>query len=271
MSEAIAYGPKPPQWKASKALTRGATSWFVIAAIGQWIFLAYILVFYGSAVVQGNLAAWNENLSGGYVPGETAGNLAAASHLVFALIILAGGTLQLIPQVRNRFPVFHRWTGRMYILSLLLTAVVGLFMLFARDIGEVYLKVGFILQAVLIFWFSANAFRYARARDFRVHRRWALRLFLVASAVWFYRVMLMIWVMTTGGVGVDFSTGKGPFLDFMAFGQYLPLLVLEAYFYAKRAAGRKTQYIMAAFLFFASAATAAGIALATIGMWFPPS
>ena len=38
----------------------------------------------------------------------------------------------------------------------------------------------------------------ARSRRITEHRRWALRLFMAASAVWFFRVGLMGWTMLTG-------------------------------------------------------------------------
>ncbi len=35
------------------------------------------------------------------------------------------------------------------------------------------------------------------ARDFARHERWAVRLFLVVSGVWFLRVFLMTWALST--------------------------------------------------------------------------
>lgn len=254
---------------AHGSLNAAVAAWFVTAAIGQWIFLSYVLAVYGGPLLDGNLALWNRHLSGAYVEGEWLGNLAAATHLALAVVILGGGPLQLIPAVRAKVPTLHRWTGRCYLLAVSVTAVVGLHMLFVRDIGALPTKIGFILQTGFVMAFGWLAYRRARERNFRAHRRWAIRLFLAASAVWFFRVILMIWVAVTGGVGVDFSTGKGPFLDFMAFGQYLPLLIAEVYFRVKDGGSSGAKAALAGFLFFAAAATALGVFLATIGMWFP--
>ena len=61
-----------------------------------------------------------------------------------------------------------------------------------------------------------------------------MRLFLAASAVWFFRIGLMFWFMTTGGIGIDPETFEGPFLTFMYFAQMaIPLLVLQLYFWAQ--------------------------------------
>jgi hypothetical protein len=41
-------------------------------------------------------------LSRGYIRGDAAGNLAIVVHLLGALILIGGGAIQLIPQVRDR-------------------------------------------------------------------------------------------------------------------------------------------------------------------------
>ena len=61
-----------------------------------------------------------------------------------------------------------------------------------------------------------------------------MRLFMVVSAVWFFRIGLMFWFLATGGIGIDTETFEGPFLTFMYFGQmFIPLLFLEIYFRAQ--------------------------------------
>ena len=45
------------------------------------------------------------------------GNTAVVMHVASAVIIMLAGAVQLVPQVRNRFPVFHRWNGRIYMLA----------------------------------------------------------------------------------------------------------------------------------------------------------
>lgn len=254
---------------ANTALRRTTAFWFLITVIGQWAFLTYVVVEFGSTAVRGNFEAWNKHLSNGYAPGDDIGNIAVAMHLLLAVIILGGGPLQLIPQIRGRFPTFHRWLGRGYMLAVLIAMMTGLYMLFTHDIGSLYLKAGFVIQANLIVIFSAFSLRYAIARNINKHRRWALRFFIVASIALFYRVILMIWVLITGGVGINFTTGEGVFLDFMALGQYLPLLILEMYFQTQDRGGMRSRFALAGFLFICAAATGLGITLLSVGMWFP--
>jgi hypothetical protein len=109
------------------------------------------------------------------------------------------------------------------------------------------------------------------ARELAAHRRWALRLFLVMSGVWFFRVGLMLWVFLDGGpAGFDPETFRGPFLTFLAFAQYLlPLAVLELYLRAQERGGPTRRFVVATALFVLTVAMGVGIVIAILGMWLP--
>lgn len=258
---------------ADTALKAAARLWFVVAVIGQWIFVYYVASFYSGAVVQRDLAAWNKVLPHGYVPGDTMGNSVLALHLFFAVIIIVGGPLQLVPQVRAYAPTLHRWNGRIYMLTAFTTSIAGLYLVWIRGgaAGDVVQHVAVSLNAVLIMLCAAMALRHALAREFGVHRRWALRLFLVVSGVWFFRVGLMLWLLVNRGpAGFDPKTFTGPFLNFLSFADYLlPLAVLELYLRTKERAGAPGRFAMAATLVVLTLAMGVGIFGATMGMWLP--
>jgi hypothetical protein len=258
---------------AETALKAAAWSWFVVAVLGQWIFVVYIVSFYGRSVVEGDWARWNRVLFHGYVPGDNMGNGALAIHILLAAVITVGGPLQLIPQIRARVPSFHRWNGRMYVLAAFTTSIVALYLIWIRGgtIGDVIQNLASSLNAVLIMLCAAMALRYAVARDFATHRRWALRLFLVVSGVWFFRVGLMLsFLLFRGPFGFDLTTFHGPFLTFLAFAQcLLPLAVLELYLRTQALPGATRRIGMAAGLLVLTVAMGAGIFGATMGMWLP--
>lgn len=258
---------------ARKSLNASAVLWFIVAVLGQLMFAYYIVVFYGGSALQGNFAAWKKVLPVGIVNGDTIGNAVLASHILLAAILTIGGPLQLIPQVRARVPTFHHWNGRVYLLTAVVAALTGLNMVWSRPgvVGDVAQHLGTSFNAVLIVLCAAMALRYALARDFVTHRRWALRLFLVVSGVWFFRVGLMLWlIINKGPVGFDIDNFTGPFLSFLTFAQtLLPLLVLEMYFRTQDRAGTSGRYAMAALLLVLTIAMGAGIFGATMGMWLP--
>lgn len=189
----------------------------------------YILAFYAVALFQGNLAQWNEVLPNLYRPDSTAANLGIGIHFAAGGIILILGSIQLIEKVRLRFPAFHRWVGRIYILSCLLASIGGtVFILIRGTVGGTVMSIAFGLYGVLMFVCAIETLRHAMARRFEQHRAWALRLFALAIGSWLYRMDYGLWMFLTGGVGV--SDFLGPFDYVMDFWFYIPnLLVAEIF------------------------------------------
>lgn len=246
--------------------------WFTIAAVGHWVFLAYILAVFYPAVIQHGLEALKgSHLPSGFIEGDGFGNATSVGHVLLAAIIIGGGPLQLIPAVRRRVPTFHRWLGRTYLVAAVSSSLGGLYMTWTRSpIGDVISQLGISGDAVLIVIFATLAVRHAMAGRLVEHRRWAMRLFLAASAVWFFRVGLMGWVMLTGGVGIEWESFTGPFLYFLGFSQYLlPLAMLEWYFYCQRQATAGVQIAFAGTLLALTGFMTIGIFAATTGMWLP--
>jgi hypothetical protein len=255
---------------AFKAATR---FWFAVMVVGQSIFAFAVTSFYGLAALRGNSArAWSKSITHGYVPGDALGNLAVATHLFSAAVIIVAGGLQLIPRIRNRFPVFHRWNGRVYLLTAFAISIAGLYMTWIRgSVGDFTQHVGSSVMALLIMVCAVMALRYALARDFKTHRVWALRLYLVVSASLFIRAGLFLsLVLNHGPFGFDPATFSGPFLTFIVFAQYLvPLAVLEFYLHAKERGGPIARMTMASVLFVLTLAMGAGISVVVMADWSP--
>ena len=254
---------------ADSALKAAARFWFVVAVIGQLLFALATASFYGLTALRGDYHGWR--ITQGHVAGDLAGNSAVAMHLISAVVIMLAGAVQLVPQVRSRFPVFHRWNGRIYMLAALAVSAAGVYMTWRGSIGDLSQHIGGSLNAVLIWLFAGMALRYAVARDFRTHRRWALRLFLVVSAAWFFRIVVFLsFIVFKGPVGFDPATFRGPFLTFMSFGQYLlPLAFLELYLRAEERPGALQRMATAAGLFIVALAMGAGVFAVSVALWVP--
>jgi uncharacterized membrane protein len=257
---------------ADGALRAAARFWFVVAVIGQLIFAFAVASFYGLTGLRGDFHGWSKFITHGYVPGDTVGNFAVIMHVASAVVVMLAGALQLVPGVRNRFPAFHRWNGRIYMLTAVALSMAGLYMTWIRgSVGDISQHLGGSLGAVLIWLCAAMALRYALARDFKTHRRWALRLFLVASAAWFFRLMFfLVLLVFKSPIGFDPATFQGPLLSFMSFAQYLlPLAVLEIYLRAQDHSGALGRMATAAGLFILTLAMGAGIFAVTMAVWVP--
>ena len=261
-----------PSAVAATSLKAAVRFWVAMVVIGQLIFAFTVASFYGRAAVRGDLQLWNRFMTHGYIPGDRAGNLAVVIHLVSAVIINLAGAIQLIPQIRDRAPSFHRWNGRLYIVTAFTISIAGLYMMWVRgSSGDLSQHLGTTLMAALIMLCAAMALRYALARDFKTHRRWALRLYLVVSASLFIRAVLFLSLfLNRGPFGFDPNTFTGPFLTLLAFAQYLvPLAVLETYFRAQDRGGAPGRFAMTAGLLVLTVALGAGIFTVTLGVWLP--
>ena len=257
---------------ADTALKAATRFWFVVVVVGQLVFAFAVASFYGLTALRGDFHGWSKFITHGYVPGDRMGNFAIVMHVTSAVIVMLAGATQLIPQVRNRFPAFHRWNGRIYMLTACALGMAGLYMTWIRgSIGDLSQRIGGSLGAVLIWLCAAMALRYAMARDFKTHRRWALRLFLVASAAWFYRIAFFLSLLLfKGPFGFDPVTFTGPFPTIMSFAQYLfPLAILEIYLRAQDRPGALRRMATAGILFVLTLAMGAGTFAVTMAAWVP--
>jgi uncharacterized membrane protein len=255
---------------ADTALKAAARFWFVVTVVGQLIFAFTVASFYALTALRGDFHKWN--FTNGYVPGFSMGNTAVVLHVASAVIIMLAGAAQLVPQIRGRFPVFHRWNGRIYMLTAVTLSVAGLYMTWFRgSAGDLSVHLGSTLNAVLIWLCGAMALRYALARDFKTHRRWALRFFLVVSASWFFRIGFFLSLLVfKGPFGFDPVTFRGPFLTFMTFAQYLiPLAVLEIYLRTQDRPGALRRMATAGMLFVMTLVMVAGLFAVAMAQWVP--
>ena len=257
---------------ADKLLKAAARLWFVLALAGQFTFAISVAIFYGLTAMRGNIQAWNKILGRGFESGATMSNTALVGHILFATVINIAGALQLIPGIRNRFPAFHRWNGRLFVLAAFTQAITGIYLTLwvGNLVGDTTQHMVAVLGALLLIFCAVMALRFAMQRDFTTHRRWALRLFLVASAALFIRVGFAVTLVVLGPIGFDPTTFTGPMVTFWSIAQYLlPLGVLELYLWAQDRPGALRRMATAGVLFVLTLAMGMGIAVVATGSWVP--
>jgi len=265
----------PNQANASRArhlLAWSGRVWFVSAAIGQISFVVFILAFYGSRIVSGNNAAWNDrSLIDGYIVDDIFGNSMFAVHVLLAAIMTMAGIVQLIPRIREYLPIVHRICGRIFLLTACLLAIGGLWLTWLRG---TYLHISgayaITIDAILILIFATLTVKNAILRNISTHQHWAMRLFLAANAVWFLRVSIMAWVIIAQGpVGMN-KDMSGPVDMFMIFACYLiPLGIYEIYRLAVSASVAWFKLATASLVFLAAGFTVLGVFGAIAFMWLP--
>ncbi|MGD9982220.1 MAG: DUF2306 domain-containing protein [Hyphomonadaceae bacterium] len=258
MTDAVLAG-RPAIRKPIADNVLGATAglWFLVTLIGQWTFLYYIVAFYGPGAVSGDLASWNRHPMAGplFVEGDVGGNAAFAAHILFAMVIIFGGALQLVPQIRRYAPALHRWNGRVFVVCAMLAALAGLYMVWVRD-GAAEAGVDDIIisgNAAIILLFGALAWRAGMERNIASHRRWALRMFMVTNGVFWLRLGFSAWIILTQS-----QPNALTFYLFTALSYLLPLALLEVYLWAKQG-GAAAKLTGAAVVFASTAYLALGL------------
>jgi uncharacterized membrane protein YozB (DUF420 family) len=262
------------QDRAKKLLLVSGATWFGVAMLGQIFFLTYILGFYAPPTASGHFEEWSKHrqVIDGYVAGDFIGNLQFGLHILMAAILTFGGLAQILPAVRNRFRLFHRWNGRIFAVAALLASIGGLWLVWVRgSIIELSSSIGTSLNGVIIIICVVMAWRCARQRQFAAHERWAMRAFLTVSGVWFLRVGIMAFsLLTSGALGMPSSYTDG-FFPIWSYGSYLvPLAIYELYWRAKQSRSPTIAYGMTGLMFGISGLTLVGIGGAALVMWLPP-
>lgn len=260
------------QSKADSFLKISTNIWFAVVVAGQFIFALYILGVYGVSGVAGDFEKWNAASAHGYVQKDMWGNLFFGFHVLLAAVITLGGPLQIMQMVRNRFPKFHRINGRVYISTAFLIVFAGLYLTWVRgNVGGLIGSIFITINGLLILTCAYFTIRKAIDHQFAVHRKWAIRLYMVVSGVWFFRVLFMLWLtIHQAPVGFDMDTFQGPALNMLyVFSYVLPVIFLELYFKAKKTQLTAGKWMLSLFVLVLIGCMAIGTFSATMGMWLP--
>lgn len=256
----------------ARILRAAGVFWFLVALAGQWVFAYYIIFHYGLPLAAKGFPGFAETyLKDSYIPGGLAANMAIAAHVLFAVIIHGLGPLQFIPQIRNNFPKFHHFVGRAFLVAATIASLSGLYIVWVRGTDEGWLAdTTNTLIAVCVFFFGAMALRHAMAREIDTHRRWALRLFLAANAVWFIRVALFATGFPLMLAGISFEAYADQIIAAVHMTKLLvPLALLELYFWAQKSSSIRTRIVVAFMIIAATLFAGLGIFGISMAVWLP--
>lgn len=227
--------PLPPLARAIQLAFNGSIKMLIIIVWSSaLLFGLYILTFYVAAFEQDEMMKWNENLPGLYQADEPVATSGIGVHFAAGGLILILGSIQLIGSLRQRFPTFHRWVGRIYVSACLLTAIGGLiFIVINGTIGGIVMDIGFGLYGILMIVSAIQAFLYARTGSFQQHRAWAIRLYTLAIGSWLYRMDYGFWAILADSAGHS-DNFQGPFDYVMDFFFYIPSLMVAEVFIRRK-------------------------------------
>lgn len=96
-------------------------------------------------------------------------------HVVSGLGALFLGPMQFVKPLRQRRPVLHRWTGRVYLCSTLAAAISAVWLAYTSPVPQPLYAIG--LYGVSGFWVASGwqAWSAIRQRQLPRHRAWMIR------------------------------------------------------------------------------------------------
>jgi uncharacterized membrane protein len=129
-------------------------------------------------------------------------NIAFYFHITFGAIALLIGWIGFSKSIRANNLNIHKITGKVYVVSVLLSALAGIYIAFYATSGIVA-SIGFISLGVLWFYTTLMAFMQIKNKNIVMHQK----LMIYSYALCFAAVTLRVWMPIMIYVCNDFGTG----------------------------------------------------------------
>ncbi|WP_239977378.1 DUF2306 domain-containing protein [Pseudoalteromonas sp. Isolate3] len=254
-----------------KALRYSKKLWFICLLLAQICFVGYLILGYGVTSMTTGLSGWNRLNNTAYVANDTTGNLMYAVHVLFAVVMILGGSLQLIEKLRAKYKTFHRYNGRVFVVLACCISFAGMYLMIVRGtVGNTLMHALTMFGGLVVIISSLFAVKTARARNFNAHKTWAIRLYLAANGVLFFRLLIFAWFLVFGSLGVDSKTFTGPAVLAVSLCSYMiPLFIAELVRYAEQTNHKFITIGTACLMAFISVVFLIGLFGVTLANWYP--
>ncbi len=124
------------------------------------------------------------------------------AHVTGSLTALLIGPWQFVTSLRAKFPKLHRWSGRVYMIAVLIGGIGGFFIAWSSEYGPIAVT-GFALLSVVWLLVTGKGYLCVRNRQFQAHRKWMMRSFALTAAA----ITLRLGLPVAPALGYEFNTG----------------------------------------------------------------
>lgn len=257
--------------KPNSLLNNSKKIWFTCLLLAQICFVIYLALGYGLTGITSGISGWSRLNSSAYVANDVTGNFMYAAHVLLAIVMIIGGSLQLIPSIRTKHPRFHRYNGRIFVLLACTISLAGIYLILARGtVGNTLMQGLTIFGGCVVILSSILAVRAAKKRNISLHKIWAIRLYLAANGVLFFRLMIFAWFLIFGTLGVDTTTFTGPTVLAVSICSYvIPLLIAELVRYADKTSSKVITTAATALMMLISMIFLIGLLGVVLANWYP--
>ncbi|GIN63225.1 hypothetical protein J27TS8_32180 [Robertmurraya siralis] len=102
-------------------------------------------------------------------------------HILLAVLSLLTGPLGVLKKIRIKSLFFHRWNGRLYVISIILNFIPGVYVSFFATGGWLS-TLGFLILNILWLGTTVLGYWYIKGGKVTLHRQWMLRSFFLSFA-----------------------------------------------------------------------------------------
>jgi Predicted membrane protein (DUF2306) len=149
------------------------------------------------------------------------------THVAASAVALLLGPFQFVKSLRAKFPVIHRWSGRIYVAACIVGGLAGGVIAMSTTSGAPA-GYGFLTLAILWLITTGMALASVLRRDFAGHERWMIRSFSLTLAAVTLRIYLPIAIIQNHG---DFPV---PAYQLIAWIAWVPNLLIAELWIALR-------------------------------------
>lgn len=110
-------------------------------------------------------------------------------HAIPGGLALLLGPVQFVPAIQRRYPAVHRTVGGIYLISIVVGSVMGVYAAIV-SVSGLTAQLGFLLLAATWFYSGLRAFLAIRRRQIQLHRIWMIRNYALTFAAVLLRVFL---------------------------------------------------------------------------------
>ena len=148
-------------------------------------------------------------------------------HIVLGIVATIIGPFQFIPKIRNNYLKAHRQLGRVYIISTVLSGILGMYMASTSNVNFPY-TVGLFMLGVTWSISSIMAFISIKNRKVDLHKDWMIRSYVITFAFVSFRFVEDILMALEIGTRLDVLT-------FMSWACWaIPLFIAEVFIQGRK-------------------------------------
>jgi len=244
---------------------------FSCLLIAQTLFVSYLIAGYGFTGINEGLAQWNRFNGTAYVTDDLLGNAMYAVHVLFAIVMIIGGSLQLIPTIRHKYKTFHKYNGRLFVALACSISLAGMYLIISRGtVGNTLMHGLTTFAGLMVIVSSFFAIAAIRNKNVLLHQKWTLHLFLAANGVLFFRLFLFAWMTLFGTLGINIEDFTGPAVVSVSVLSYVvPHVIAQLIWVANASHNAWLKNLLSATLLLISVAFLIGLFGLTLGSWYP--